>query len=615
MGGSALAQLPVYQKTIAGAGGGISDGASECRMDAAGNVFTLGLESPNSHLSKFDPAGNLLWSKDIPVALGFGLTSAGNIYVLGNQTGSPTQKIQGITYYNGANGAAGGTANILFHKIPWFWDTLPEVKPIPGTDSVIVSSCDDVGAHIYKISNGSIDWEFKLENPEGFQQGFYNYAVDSTGHIYTTLTSQETRTQAFGPAQLIKITPSGTEEWRRALPTGGTVRAQFPIDCTDGLVTVGCNIVVQWSLIPQWLVTQYTSTGTKKWERGIVAPGSLSVAAVKILPQGDVMIAGDGTEDVNNFAKPTILSYRLSGVNGAPLWSADPLPCFVQSYFPERHNFTFDNAGNLYTATTSRYAFPNGFDLITQARTTSGNLLWRAVLNNSYTLPDGGVFQSDERAQCTWANQDGDVVTMGDMRDFGPAPSLFITKYQQATNTISPNLVLGGRNSTVTIKTAKPALRAYSFTLSSNTPGVKVPTAVTLAKGASACSFIVSTTPTIMPYSATVTATCEYVSLTNTVQVVAPKVIACAVTPTTAKGGTTIQGSIALNGPAPAGGLLVLLWDNNTSSNTPFGVTVAPGATTATFRIATDPVTSNKSVTVSASTGGGTKSATFTLTP
>lgn len=494
----------------------------------------------------------------------------------------------------------------------WFWDTIPEVKPIPATDSVIVSSTDDEGAHIYKITHGTIDWQFKEVNPTGFSKGFYGYAINSTGHIYTTLTTLDNRTQAFSPAQILKISPTGQEEWRRALPTGGTVRAQFPIDCTDDLVTVGCNIVVQWSLVPQWLVTQFTSTGTQKWQRGIVATGGACPAALRILSQGDVIVAGDGADTNNNLS---ILAFRLSGANGALLWTAEPMRYQNQDYASERHNYGFDDAGNMYTATTSPYGMPNGFDLVTHALTTAGNLRWRASLNNTYTLSGGGVFQSDERAMCMWANGSGDVVAVGDMQDFSHAPSLFLVKYQQAANTISPSLVLGGRNSTVTITTARPALRSYSFRLSSSSSGVQVPAAITLAKGASACSFIVTTTPTLLPYTATVTATCDYVRLANALQVVPPKVTACAVSPTTAKGGTTIQGSIVLNGPAPAGGLLVLLWDNSTSAYTPFGVTVAPGETTATFPITTSAVTANNTVNVSASTGGGTKSATFTLTP
>ncbi len=81
-------------------------------------------------------------------------------------------------------------------------------------------------------------------------------------------------------------------------------------------------------------------------------------------------------------------------------------------------------------------------------------------------------------------------------------------------------------------------------------------------------------------------------------------------------GGNPSQGSVALNGAAPAGGIVVTLSSSNTAVATvPASVTVAAGATSATFTVTTRTVTSSTSITISASYGGATQTASLTVTP
>jgi hypothetical protein len=86
--------------------------------------------------------------------------------------------------------------------------------------------------------------------------------------------------------------------------------------------------------------------------------------------------------------------------------------------------------------------------------------------------------------------------------------------------------------------------------------------------------------------------------------------------PTSVIGGNPSTGTVSLSGPAPAGGVQVLLSSNNTiAARTPASVTVAAGATSATFTVSTSAVAATTTVTVSGAYGGVTRSASLTVQP
>lgn len=77
-------------------------------------------------------------------------------------------------------------------------------------------------------------------------------------------------------------------------------------------------------------------------------------------------------------------------------------------------------------------------------------------------------------------------------------------------------------------------------------------------------------------------------------------------------GGTPVQGTVSLDAPAPAGGLVVALSSSNSAVvSLPASATIPVGAVTATFNAATSSVSSSTVVTLSGTAGGVTKSATL----
>src|SRR5206468_3784002 len=81
-------------------------------------------------------------------------------------------------------------------------------------------------------------------------------------------------------------------------------------------------------------------------------------------------------------------------------------------------------------------------------------------------------------------------------------------------------------------------------------------------------------------------------------------------------GGVSSTGNLVyLTGPAPSTGAVVTLSSAAPSATVPASVTVPAGATSARFNIATTNVAAPTSVTISASYGGVTKTATLTVNP
>jgi PKD repeat protein len=88
------------------------------------------------------------------------------------------------------------------------------------------------------------------------------------------------------------------------------------------------------------------------------------------------------------------------------------------------------------------------------------------------------------------------------------------------------------------------------------------------------------------------------------------------VNPTSVSGGTSSTGTVTLSGTAPTGGANVSLTSSNTTAaQVPASVTVAAGATTATFTVTTNSVSSVTNVTITGTYNSGAKTATLTVNP
>jgi hypothetical protein len=185
---------------------------------------------------------------------------------------------------------------------------------------------------------------------------------------------------------------------------------------------------------------------------------------------------------------------------------------------------------------------------------------------------------------------------------------------------LNPTSVTGGAASigTVTLNTAAPASGAMVALSSSNPTVATVPASVTVPAGTTSAAFTISTNPVAASNTVTISAT--YSGVTRSANLIinpAITLLSLSLNPTSVTGGAASIGTVTLSAVAPAAGAVVALASSNTSAATvPTSVTVAAGATSATFTVSTNSLTDCASAvaTISATYGGVSRSAGLTVT-
>jgi hypothetical protein len=182
---------------------------------------------------------------------------------------------------------------------------------------------------------------------------------------------------------------------------------------------------------------------------------------------------------------------------------------------------------------------------------------------------------------------------------------------------VNPTSVTGGTASvgTVTLSGAAPS-GGVVVTLSDNSSSASVPASVTVASGSTSATFSITTYSVTSSQSVTISATYGGVTKTATLTVnpASLTLSTLSLNPTSVRGGSTSVGTVTLSSAAPSGGVVVTLSDNSPYASVPASVTVASGSTSATFTITTSRVYNPRTVTISASYGGVSKSATLKIT-
>jgi hypothetical protein len=185
--------------------------------------------------------------------------------------------------------------------------------------------------------------------------------------------------------------------------------------------------------------------------------------------------------------------------------------------------------------------------------------------------------------------------------------------------TLSASAVTGGAPATGTIDGGTQAADKV-FTLTSSDPSVAtVPQTVTIKSGQKEGTFQVSTVAVNATKSVTITATSsdpkDFV-LPDSLTVNPPEVASVTLSQTTVVSGATVTATVTLNGPAPFGGVTVMLVTNDPAAATvPVSVTLPTGATKGTFPVETLLVASTATPLITATLNGGTADQLLTVNP
>lgn len=186
-----------------------------------------------------------------------------------------------------------------------------------------------------------------------------------------------------------------------------------------------------------------------------------------------------------------------------------------------------------------------------------------------------------------------------------------------ALATLDRASVTGGAPAQVTLTLGGPApAGGATVALSTSDPAVAYPavSTVIVPAGGSTATFSVNTAAVSGSSPVTITGAYNGVVQPVTLTVVAPYSLSgVTIAPASQYGGSTVQGTVTLTGPADSNATVYLSSSNTAAATVPASVQVPAGATSATYPIASQQVTADTPVVVSASMGGVNASAGLTV--
>jgi hypothetical protein len=180
---------------------------------------------------------------------------------------------------------------------------------------------------------------------------------------------------------------------------------------------------------------------------------------------------------------------------------------------------------------------------------------------------------------------------------------------------------LGGASAlTGTVSLGGPApVGGAVVALASSDPTASFPNGnmVAIPAGAQSANFTISTAVVAASTPVTISGSYNSVTQTGAFTIVPPfSLQSISIGPASLFGmfgGNRAVGAVTLSGPVADGTVISLVTDKPSAISIPATVSVAPGATTATFAISAQPVTADTPVTISASLQGVTASGTMTV--
>ncbi|HVT12731.1 MAG TPA: hypothetical protein VHE55_10730 [Fimbriimonadaceae bacterium] len=191
--------------------------------------------------------------------------------------------------------------------------------------------------------------------------------------------------------------------------------------------------------------------------------------------------------------------------------------------------------------------------------------------------------------------------------------ALMLSSFTLSSNTSFERSTLTG-----TVSLNGPALSGGAVVQLSQTNGnaATIPSSVTISQGQTSKTFTITTKAVTSSQFTTITATRGSVSLQQNLTVTPITIQNLQLNSSTVTGGASVSGVVRLAARAPSGGYVVNLTSSYpTVAKVPTTVTVASGATSATFTVTTYPVSQTYFVTITGTHGQSTASASLQVVP
>lgn len=181
---------------------------------------------------------------------------------------------------------------------------------------------------------------------------------------------------------------------------------------------------------------------------------------------------------------------------------------------------------------------------------------------------------------------------------------------------LSPSSIPGGASAVGTVTlTGAAAAGGVKVSLSTTSTLATVPKDVIVPAGATSTTFAVHTTPVSKAVSLKVNVNGAGGTQSATLVIESPTISTFTLSPASLVGGSNGTGKLTLDGAAPKGGITISLASGSAAAKLPSHVTIAAGATSATFVVSTTPVPASVSATLTATGASTSKTAILVIQP
>lgn len=248
-----------------------------------------------------------------------------------------------------------------------------------------------------------------------------------------------------------------------------------------------------------------------------------------------------------------------------------------------------------------------------------------ATVPNSVVVPagkDSVEFLVTTKSVRPPTGQDKVTATISAISDKGArSAELDIVPVTIDDMTFSTYEIVGGNGLVGTVWLNAPAPQNGAVvSLTSNLPSIarSVRNWVVVPRGRTSVQFNIRTAPVVDPTRVTLRASRLGTDITTELLVNRPTVATFTLSKTSVtpgKGGTTIQGTVTLNGPAPKSGAVIALSSNKAAAVVPTSVKIPSGKNTATFDIVVNSVGTVTDVKLTATRFNVSQEANLTVNP
>jgi len=183
---------------------------------------------------------------------------------------------------------------------------------------------------------------------------------------------------------------------------------------------------------------------------------------------------------------------------------------------------------------------------------------------------------------------------------------------------LSASSVIGGSDVNGTVMLTGPASSGgVNITLTSSSTSAEVTTNITAPPGASSANFSISTSPVTSATNAVITTSAAgcLVNANASVNIQPAVLVGLTLSANSARGNSSLNGTVTLNGPGPSGGAVITLHSSDLLVSTPASVTIPAGQTSASFTVNAGLSLSQNSVAITARYGGTIQTALLSILP